>query len=69
MGKQWARYTDMSGVTDGKTVGSNGSKWAQNTKQKEEHVVLCGGSECKQRENAGETEKCKGKREKDKSLE
>lgn len=42
MGKQWAQYSDMSGMTDGKTVGSNGSEWAQNTKGKAgEGRVVC----------------------------
>lgn len=41
MGKQWAPYPEMSGITDGGAVGSNGSKRAQNTKQKEESVVSC----------------------------
>lgn len=68
MGKQWARYPEMSGITDGKPVGSNGSKRAQNTKQKEESVVSCcvvrGGSERKQREDVRETQKCKELKEK-----
>lgn len=59
MGKQWAQYPEMSGMTDGKPVGCNGSKRAQNTKQKEEsivlcHVVLCCVVSCVRIETAGE---------------
>lgn len=62
----------MSGVADGKTVGSNGSKWAQSTKQKEESViscrVVCGGSEWKQQEDVRETQKAREKKDKEAGL-
>lgn len=57
----------MSGMTDGKLVGNNGSKWAQNTEQKEESViscrVVCGGSEWKQQEDVRETQKARKEKE------